>query len=93
MTGPADEFDRAARNFLASVTPGDRIETLALATTLLVRLDDPRPIEGARAIVRAEAAALGVEWWGREIVGRFGVATGPATHAVLSRTGVGGVIA
>ena len=58
------EFDQAVRNFLASVPPGERIEkTLALATTLLVQLDDPRPIEEARAIIRAEATALGVEWW------------------------------
>ena len=63
MTRPAAEFDRAVRNFLASVAPGDRIETLALATALLVQLDDPRPIDHARAIVRAEATALGVEWW------------------------------
>jgi hypothetical protein len=56
MTGTA-EFDQAVRNFLASVAPGERIETLALATTLLVQLDDPRPIEEARAIVRAEATA------------------------------------
>ena len=92
MTSTA-EFDQAVRNFLANVLPGERIETLALATTLPVQLDDPRPIEEARAIIRAETTALGVEWWGREIVGRFGVATGPATYTVLSRTGVGGVIA
>jgi hypothetical protein len=49
------------RNFLASVRPGERIETLALATTLLAQLDDPRPIEDARAIIRAAATALGVE--------------------------------
>jgi hypothetical protein len=63
MTGPADEFDRAVRNFLAQVPRGESVETLALATTLLVQLDDPRPIEDARAIIRAEASALGVEWW------------------------------
>jgi hypothetical protein len=63
MTGPADEFDRAVRNFLAQVPKGERIETLALATTPLVQLDDPRTIEEARAIIRAEATALGVEWW------------------------------
>jgi hypothetical protein len=63
MTGPADEFDRAVRDFLASVPPGERVETLALATTLLIELDDPRTIEEARAIIRAEATALGVEWW------------------------------
>jgi hypothetical protein len=63
MTGPADEFDRAVRNFLAQVPKGERIETLALATTLLVQLDDLRPIEDARAIIRGEATALGVEWW------------------------------
>ena len=63
MSGPVDEFDRAIRNFLAQVSPGERIETLALATTLLVQLDDRRPIEEARAIIRAEANALGVEWW------------------------------
>jgi hypothetical protein len=51
------------RNFLASVLPGERIETLARATTLLVQLDDARPVEEARAIIRAEATALGVEWW------------------------------
>jgi hypothetical protein len=62
MTGPADEFDRAVRNFLARIRPGERIETLALANTLLVQLDDTRPIEEARAIIRAEATALGVEW-------------------------------
>jgi hypothetical protein len=62
MTSTA-EFDQAVRNFLASVRPGERIETLALATTLLVQLDDARPIEEARAIIRAEATALGVEWW------------------------------
>ena len=63
MTGPIDELDRAVRNFLAKVPPGERIETLALATMLLVQLNDNRPIEEARAIVRAEAPALGVEWW------------------------------
>jgi hypothetical protein len=63
MSGPIDELDRAIRNFLAQVPPGERVETLALATTLLVQLDDKRPIEEARAIVRAEATALGVEWW------------------------------
>ena len=52
------EFDQTVRNFLASVRPGERIET---ATTLLAQLDDPRPIEDARAIIRAEATALGVE--------------------------------
>ena len=62
MTSTA-EFDQAVRNFLASVRPGERIETLAMATTLLVQLDDSRPIENARAIIRAEATALGVEWW------------------------------
>jgi len=61
MTSTA-EFDQAVRNFLASVLPGERVETLALATTLLVQLDDPRPIEEARAIIRTEATALGVEW-------------------------------
>jgi hypothetical protein len=54
MTSAA-EFDQAVRNFLASVPPGERIETLTLATTLLVQLNDPRPIEDARAIIRAEA--------------------------------------
>ena len=63
MSGPADELDRAVRNFLAQVPPGERIETLALATTLLVQLNDTRSIEEARAIIRAEASALGVEWW------------------------------
>ena len=63
MSGPADELDRAVRNFLAQVPPGERIETLALATTLLVQLSDPRSIEEARAIIRAEANALGVDWW------------------------------
>ena len=63
MTSPVDELDRAVRNFLARVPPGERIETLALATTLLVQLDDARPIEEARAMIRAEATALGVEWW------------------------------
>ncbi len=63
MTRPIGELDRAVRNFLAQVPPGERVETLALATTLLVQLDDPRPIEEARAIIRAEATALGVEWW------------------------------
>ena len=63
MSGPADELDRAVRNFLAQVLPGERIETLALATTLLVQLNDPRSIEEARAIIRAEANALGVDWW------------------------------
>ena len=62
MTSTA-EFDQAVRNFLASVPPREQIETLALATTLLVQLDDPRPFEEARAIIRAEATALGVEWW------------------------------
>ena len=63
MSGPIDELDRAVRNFLAQVPPGERIETLALATTLLIQLNDNRPIVEARAIVRAEANALGVEWW------------------------------
>ena len=63
MSSPADELDRAVRNFLAQVPPGERIETLALATTLLVQLNDPRSIEEARAIIRAEANALGVDWW------------------------------
>jgi len=62
MTSTA-EFDQAVRNFLASVRPGERVETLALATALLVQHNDPRPIEEARAIIRAEAMALGVEWW------------------------------
>jgi hypothetical protein len=63
MSSPVDELDRAIRNFLAQVPPGERIETLALATTLLVQLNDPRSIEEARAIIRAEANALGVDWW------------------------------
>jgi hypothetical protein len=63
MSCPVDELDRAIRNFLAQVPPGERVETLALATTLLVQLDDRRPIEEARAIIRAEANALCVEWW------------------------------
>ena len=63
MSSPADELDRAVRNFLTQVPPGERIETLALATTLLVQLNDPRSIEEARAIIRAEANSLGVEWW------------------------------
>ena len=63
MSRPIDELDRAIRNFLAKVPPGERIETLALATALLVQFDDRRPIEEARAIIRAEAHALGVEWW------------------------------
>jgi hypothetical protein len=45
------------------VPPGERIETLALATTLLAQLDDRTAIEDARAIIRREATALGVEWW------------------------------
>ena len=56
-------FERAVRNFLAQVSPGERIETLAVATTLLVQLDDKRSIEDAREIVRREATALGVDWW------------------------------
>ena len=63
MSSPIDELDRAIRNFLAQVPRGERVETLALATTLLLQLDDHRPIEEARAIIRAEATALGVEWW------------------------------
>jgi hypothetical protein len=51
------------RNFLAQVPRGERVETLALATTLLIQLDDAGPIEDARTIFRAEATALGVEWW------------------------------
>jgi hypothetical protein len=38
-----DELDRAVRNFLAQVPPGERVETLALATTLLIQLNDNRP--------------------------------------------------
>lgn len=49
------ELDQAVRNFLAMVQPGERIDTLALATTLLTQLGDPRPIEEVRAIIRAEA--------------------------------------
>jgi hypothetical protein len=63
MTGPVDDIDRAIGNFLAQIPPGERVERLALATTLLVQLDDPRPIEETRATVRAEAIALGIEWW------------------------------
>ena len=61
MTG--DLFELEVRNFLAKVRPGERIETFALATTLLVQLDDHRPIEDARAAIRREATALGVDWW------------------------------
>ena len=57
------DFDEAVRNFLAEVTPGERIGTLALATTLVAQLKLPLSIEEARTIIRAEAAALGVEWW------------------------------
>jgi hypothetical protein len=56
-------LQQAVRNFLAQVPPGERIETLALATTLLAQLDDRTAIEDARAIIRREATALGVEWW------------------------------
>jgi hypothetical protein len=57
------DFDEAVRNFLATVRPGERIETLALATTLIAELEVQLPIEEARAIIRAEATPLGVEWW------------------------------
>ena len=57
------ELDEAIRNFLALLPPGERIETLALATTIVSQLGDTRPIEDVRAIIRAEATALGVEWW------------------------------
>jgi len=57
------DFDKAVRNFLATVRPGERIETLALATTLIAELEVPLPIEEARAVIRADATALGVEWW------------------------------
>jgi hypothetical protein len=56
-------LQQAIRNFLAQVPSGERIETLALATTLLAQLDDRTAIEDARAIIRREATALGVEWW------------------------------
>ena len=56
-------FEREVRSFLAKVPPGERIETLALATTLLIQLDDRRSIDDAREIIRREATALGVEWW------------------------------
>jgi hypothetical protein len=36
---------------------------LALATTLIAELEVALPIEEARAIIRAEATALSVEWW------------------------------
>jgi TusA-related sulfurtransferase len=51
-------LQQAVRNFLAQVPSGERIETLALATTLLVQLDDPAAIEDTRSIVRREATAL-----------------------------------
>jgi hypothetical protein len=57
------ELDQAIRNFLATVPPGERVETLALATMLLAQLNDPRPIEDARELIRAEATALGIDWW------------------------------
>ena len=47
MNGPINELDRAIRNFLAQVPPGEPVETLALATTLLIQLNDNRPIEEA----------------------------------------------
>ena len=56
-------FEQAVRNFLAKVPPRERIETLSLATTLLIQLEDRRSIEDAREIIRREATALGVEWW------------------------------
>jgi hypothetical protein len=43
------------------VPPGERIETLALATTLLAQFDSNTRIEDAREIIRREATALGVE--------------------------------
>ena len=56
-------LEQAIRNFLAQVPQGERIETLALATTLLADMHNLRPIEDARAMIRREATALGVEWW------------------------------
>ena len=44
-------FERAVRNFLAQISPGERIETLAVATTLLVQLADKRSIEVTRIVV------------------------------------------
>jgi hypothetical protein len=56
-------LQQAVRNFLAQLPPGERIETLALATTLLTQLDSNTVIEDAREIIRREATSLGVEWW------------------------------
>jgi hypothetical protein len=62
MTGPL-KLEQAIRMFLAQVPPGERIETLALATTLLAEIDDGRSIEDVRAMIRIEAIGAGVDWW------------------------------
>ena len=58
-----DALEQTIREYLAQVPPGERIETLALATTILGQLNDMRPIEDARALIRREATARGIEWW------------------------------
>ena len=58
-----DALEQTIREYLAQVPPGERIETLALATTILGQLNDMRPIEDARALIRREATARGVAWW------------------------------
>jgi hypothetical protein len=62
MPGPL-KLEQAIRLFLAQAPPGERIETLALATALLVEIDDGRSIEDVRRKIRVEAIRAGVEWW------------------------------
>ena len=66
MTSTA-KFDQAVRNFLASVRPRERIETLALATTLLVQLDDPRPNRGGPRDHPRRSYGFGRRVVGREL--------------------------
>ena len=61
MTGPLN-LSQAIRMFLAQVPHGERIETLALATTLLAEIDDGRSIEDVRLMIRVEAIRAGVDW-------------------------------
>ena len=62
MSGPL-KLEQAIRLFLAQVPAGERIETLALATTLLAEIDDGRSIEDVRTMIRIEAISAGVDWW------------------------------
>ena len=58
---PTDnEVTLAIRQLLSRVPAGQAVDSLAIANALVAELQDNRSVDDLRALVRVEAAAIGV---------------------------------